>query len=717
MKVLVVGGNRFVGREVVNRLLLEGHEVAVLALDALPDDLAPHAALLVANRNVREQLEKALAGRTFDAVVDNIAYEARQVELLADVLAGRLARYVLTSSVDVYGLSHPRAPREAQAPMEPHDVEGTHGHERYQRGKRACELALAKTGLLWTVLRPSIVTGRHDNVTAAPGTRHLAPGEEGSRSLFLPARVLDGGPVLLREDDQGVFKLAWVQDVATAAARALVDPRMAGEAFAVTGDEVWTTERLLRALFAAAGRDPDVVAVSARELEAAGLADYDGPYGRGPYWSVAENLKLRALGWKPTPAEAWLPKLLEAAHGPGLRPQWDRRVSELALAHHVRRRRAPGDAARALPLDAPTPPATTLPGRLDPAATRAYAEARPGLHPGHFRPFGEARLSSLGVGTWMGDTSAATDAAYVDAIVHAVLGGLNVVDTAINYRAMRSERAVGTALRRLASLGVARGAVFVATKGGFVTHDAADSRGAAAYVREQYLDRGLVDAAAAHRGHCVDARFVRAQLAQSLANLRLSHVDLYSLHNPELARAHDDARTFERRLTETFAVLESAVASGQVGSYGLATWDGLRVPEGDAQHLSLEAMVRLAQAAAGGDDHHLRAIQLPFNALRPEALVRPTQRLGQRTVPALEAARELGLTVFTSATLLQGSLALAPRVAGLSPAAACAQASRSAAGVTCALIGLRRAAHADEALGVARLAPLDSAFARSLFGA
>jgi nucleoside-diphosphate-sugar epimerase len=302
MRVLVVGGGRFVGLEIVNRLVLDRHDVTLLSLDAPPPALAPHLRHVRADRNHRDELGAALASERFDSVVDNIAYEPAQVALVLDVLRGRLSRYVLTSSVDVYGLHFPHGRREDQAPCEPVQLDGISGHERYARGKRACERVLAEAGVQWTVLRPSMVTGVRDNITPPPVLRHLGPGEDASRSHFFAARVLDGGPVLLRDDDHAVFRLAWAPDVGRAASFVLSRADAANRAFNVAGDEVWTHERLVRALAMAAGREVELVWVSAAELEAAALSDYDPPYGRGPYWSVAEPHALQAIGFRPTRA-------------------------------------------------------------------------------------------------------------------------------------------------------------------------------------------------------------------------------------------------------------------------------------------------------------------------------------------------------------------------------------------------------------------------------
>src|SRR6056297_2188909 len=77
----------------------------------------------------------------------------------------------------------------------------------------------------------------------------------------------------------------------------------------------------------------------------------------------------------------------------------------------------------------------------------------------YFRRFGDLAISSVGVGTYLGDPTDAVDTRYRDAIATALENGINVVDTAINYRCQRSERAVG---RAIDDADVAREAVFVA---------------------------------------------------------------------------------------------------------------------------------------------------------------------------------------------------------------------------------------------------------------
>ncbi len=91
---------------------------------------------------------------------------------------------------------------------------------------------------------------------------------------------------------------------------------------------------------------------------------------------------------------------------------------------------------------------------------------------GHFREAnGGLFFSSIGIGTYLGEPDDATDAAYRDAVVAAVEGGFNVVDSAINYRLQRSERSVGAALQELTAKGFSRDEIIICTKTGFLTPD------------------------------------------------------------------------------------------------------------------------------------------------------------------------------------------------------------------------------------------------------
>ena len=85
-----------------------------------------------------------------------------------------------------------------------------------------------------------------------------------------------------------------------------------------------------------------------------------------------------------------------------------------------------------------------LKGRATSEGTAAYRAVQgAGTAEGHFRECRGLSLSSVGIGTYLGPDDDATDALYEAAVEQAVVSGINVVDSAVNYRRQRSERAIG----------------------------------------------------------------------------------------------------------------------------------------------------------------------------------------------------------------------------------------------------------------------------------
>jgi aryl-alcohol dehydrogenase-like predicted oxidoreductase len=366
-------------------------------------------------------------------------------------------------------------------------------------------------------------------------------------------------------------------------------------------------------------------------------------------------------------------------------------------------------------------------GRATEEGTARYAgRPRRNVVPEHFRLVERGlRLSSVGLGTYLGREDDATDVAYQRSVARAVERGLNVIDTAINYRYQRSERAVGAALSDLVGRrAVGRDEVFVATKGGYIPFDGEMPRDPAAYFTETYLRPGLVQPDEVVGGaHCMAPRFLADQIDRSRANLGLATIDLYYLHNPESQLEAVDRDEFTRRLRAAFEALEQAVAGGKIARYGAATWNGFRQPPGAPDLLSLAEVVAVAREV-GGADHHFRAIQLPYNLAMTEAFTRANQRIGAETVSTLEAAGRLDVYVMASASVYQGQLTrnlpamIADHLPGLSSDAQRAvQFVRSTPRIGTVLVGMKSTAHVDENAGVAALAPISWDKFKSLFSA
>jgi aryl-alcohol dehydrogenase-like predicted oxidoreductase len=306
-------------------------------------------------------------------------------------------------------------------------------------------------------------------------------------------------------------------------------------------------------------------------------------------------------------------------------------------------------------------------------------------------------ISSLGLGTYLGAPDPATDEGYrLSALAYAAAGG-NVFDTAANYRAGRSERALGRAFGDLP-----RSSLFVSTKAGYLPMgDGVTAESPRAWFQRVLATPGVLAPEDVVDGcHAMTPGYLAHQLRVSLAALGLDRVDLFHLHNPEQQRPALGPERFREAMRRAFGACEDLAAQGLIGAYGCATWNGFRVPPGAPDHLGLETLLEDA-AAAGGRDHHFRWIQLPLNLAMPEAFTAATQPFGGERLTPLAAARAAGLQVQVSGSLMQarilGQLAAGPFLPGCRTAAQSAlQFARSCPGVTTALCGMSRPGHVAE---------------------
>lgn len=355
-----------------------------------------------------------------------------------------------------------------------------------------------------------------------------------------------------------------------------------------------------------------------------------------------------------------------------------------------------------------------LPSFATAEGTHRYSMRFPDLRSaGHFRQPSvvpgarDLWFSSIGLGTYLGQPDEAGDAAYIEAITAALCSGVNLLDTAINYRHQRSERNIGAALAALVKQGeLSRDQVIVCTKAGFLSFDGVMPRDPRTYFLEEYVNKKVLDPAEVAGGmHCMAPRYLENQLDRSRRNLQLETIDVFYVHNPESQLGDIDRDTFGRRIQDAFAALERARSENKIRFYGCATWNGFRVPAESREALSLTELAALAKQVAG-PDHGFRFVQLPFNLAMPEAFVFKNQKKGQSL---LETAAEHGITVVGSATLYQGQLTrglpehIRAAFGTESDSHSAIQFARSAPHLTTALIGMGRQQHVAANMAAAKL--------------
>lgn len=305
MNVLIIGGTRNMGHFLALELRQAGHSVTVLNRGITRSDLPEDIAHLKADRTIAAQLEHAIGGRTFDAVVDFVLYDGTEAEVAVDLFHGKVEHYVFISSGQVYLL---RA--DVQRPYTEDDYNGTlineppqntYDHEEWLYGaqKRRAEDVLARAhherGFPYTSLRLPMVNGPRD-----PFNRLYA---------YL-LRLRDGGPVLVPDEPDYALRHVYARDVVSAVRHLLESGAGKGKSFNLSQDETVPLEDLLGRLGKLVGILPEVVRVERRLLEANGFLPDCSPFS-DKWMSELDNTRSKTeLGVQYTPLDDYLQTLV-----------------------------------------------------------------------------------------------------------------------------------------------------------------------------------------------------------------------------------------------------------------------------------------------------------------------------------------------------------------------------------------------------------------------
>ena len=349
-------------------------------------------------------------------------------------------------------------------------------------------------------------------------------------------------------------------------------------------------------------------------------------------------------------------------------------------------------------------------GYATPEGTKKFAERQNEDTKKNYKTVQDLILSNVGIGTYLGNPDSKTDYLVQNAVKKSILGGVNVIDSAINYRAQKAERSVGNAIAQLINNNdISREEVFVSTKNGYVTNDGDIKEDLMQYVMREYGKPGIVKEGDISPGyHCMTIPYLNDQLERSLKNLGLECIDLMYLHNSVEGQTHLPREQFLRHLKAVFEFYEKKRKEGKIRFYGMATWECFRVTPENPLFLQLTEVMDIA-TQVGGDGHGFRFIQLPFNLALDQAYMLKNHNVDGKTVSALEAAQKFNLGVFTSVPLMQGKLLTVdtiPKFGNSSTSVSLLQFVRSTPGITAPLIGHKLESHVKENMDVMKIPPL-----------
>jgi len=334
-------------------------------------------------------------------------------------------------------------------------------------------------------------------------------------------------------------------------------------------------------------------------------------------------------------------------------------------------------------------------------------------NPLNFNKFQDLTLSNVGIGTYLGEPDERTDESVKNAVKQSVSSGINVIDTAINYRAQKAERSVGKAISELIDeKKITRDQIFLCTKNGYLTNDADVKQEFWEYVKNEYSSKGVIAEGDVSSGyHCMTVPYLADQLARSLKNLGVECIDLLYLHNAVEGQIKDISKDqFIKNLRLVFEFYEKMRKEGKIKFYGMATWECFRVSDDNPQYLSLQDAVKIA-TEVGGETHGFRFIQLPFNLHYDQALLKKSQHFDNSKISILEVASKLNIGVFTSVPFMQGRLlapGVMPEFTELNPPLRALQFIRSSPGVLAPLVGQKSQEHLSENLEIMKIPPMSN---------
>ena len=250
MKVLVMGGNRYIGLQLVAELVDQGHEVTVFNSHEAP--LPAGVSRIEGRRHEPGELDAKLGPMrdAFDAVFDNTAYTPEHLVPMLELFRGRVEHFVFTSSIAVYEMADSQ-PIAEDAPVGRDAATALYG--AYAAGKVHCEDLLAReyatNGLPFTSLRVTHTCGP------------MSPAVSREPGAF--KRLEEGRPLLIAGKCEAMVHFIHTRDAARGLAAVLGKPQSAGQIYNIAGKQFSSITGYMRLLAEAAGVEPQIITMAA----------------------------------------------------------------------------------------------------------------------------------------------------------------------------------------------------------------------------------------------------------------------------------------------------------------------------------------------------------------------------------------------------------------------------------------------------------------------
>ena len=232
MRILMMGGTRFIGVSLTKTLLEAGHEVVLFnrGNHTIPAEVSH----IQGDRKDAAQLKEKLSKESFDAIFDNNGRELSDTQPLVDIFNGRVKHFVYVSSAGVYLKSDQMPHIEGDA------VDPNSRH----KGKHHTEAYLAESGIPWTSIRPVYIYG---------------PQNYNDLEAWFFDRIVRNRPIPIPSNGKYITQFGHIQDLAEAMASVLGNETAIGKIYNISGDRYVTFDGLAYACAQAAGKSPEEI--------------------------------------------------------------------------------------------------------------------------------------------------------------------------------------------------------------------------------------------------------------------------------------------------------------------------------------------------------------------------------------------------------------------------------------------------------------------------
>lgn len=302
MKILIIGGTRFLGYHIAKRLLADGHDLTLFNRGNTVEDFGEKVRRIRGDRYDFQAFSERLRGEKFDVVVDMIAYKAEDSQTAVETFAGNVRHFFHISTAAVYIVT-----QDFPCPLREEDFERplysksriNDGWWAYGFHKRECENVLRKAfekcNFPATIFRLPVVMGERDHTLRA-------------YSYFV--RILDGKPLILPDGGLNVSTHVYQDDIARTISSNLLNPSSFGQAFNLAQAEILTLRTFVLKSSEIMNRKVDIVEIPSAVLEKAGLGTSFSPLSMRRPFVLDTQKAIRELNFSATPFDIWLGKTI-----------------------------------------------------------------------------------------------------------------------------------------------------------------------------------------------------------------------------------------------------------------------------------------------------------------------------------------------------------------------------------------------------------------------